>query len=197
MGMRHCWRGALPVALLATLLGSTAGWSQASKNGTLGDRMAGLRVGHWVQLEGMVRGSGPAHCSEVRPLAGDFIDDDNSLKGLVKSVDFTRREFSIGACKIRVTGNTAYDNPKGTLRGIADMRPGMIVDVEGTLLQDGTLLAAEVDDESEEIAENPRVRDEVEVTGKIERIDPRRHVVTVMGIEFQINARTRMLSAIH
>jgi len=194
--MRH-WRVGSLVAVLATLVGSNAGCGQPPRNWTPADRLAGLRVGYWVQLEGMARGAGPVRCSEARPLTGDFLDDDCSLKGLVQAVYHANQEFSISGCRIRVTPNTAYDTRNGTIRGVVDMRPGMVVDVEGTLHQDGHLLAAEVDDESDEMARDPRVRDEIEVTGKIERIDRRRNVVTVLGIEFQIDARTRLLSAIH
>jgi uncharacterized protein DUF5666 len=191
------WRpGGLLLALLATLLGSTPGWAQPGRNGTPADPLARLRIGHWILLEGMARGTGPVVCSEARSLAGDFLDDDYTLKGLVRSVDPARQEFSIGACRVRVTRNTTFDHPLGTLRGIKDIRAGMIVDVEGTLLEDGALLASEVDDESDELAGNPSVRDELEVTAKIEQIDLRRRVVKVLGFEFRINARTRLLSAI-
>jgi hypothetical protein len=189
-------RHAATLMILATLLSPAGAHAQTSRNGSVGDRLAGLRVGHWIQLEGMTRASRPVACSEVRPLAGDFLDDDYSVKGLVGSVDPARLEFTIGGSRVRLTRSTTYDSPRGTLRGIAELHAGMILDVEGTLLKDGPLLAAEVDDESDEIATNPQVRSEIEVTGKIERIDLRRQVVTVMGIEFQVTPRTRLLSAI-
>ena len=196
MEMRRWRQGGLLAAFLATLIGSPAGGAPPVRNGTATHPLARLRVGHWVQLEGMAQGTGPVLCNEARSLAGDFLDDDYALKGLIKAVDLARQEFTIGACRIRVTRNTTYENPGGTIRSIMDMRPGMVVDVEGVLLEDGHLLAAEVDDESDEIAWNPKVRDEIEVIGKIEHVDPRRRVVRVMGIEFLINARTRLLSAI-
>jgi len=196
MEMRRWRQRGLLAAFLATLIGSTAGAAPPARSGTATHPLARLRVGNWVQLEGMAQRTGPVLCHEARSLAGDFLDDDYALKGLVKAVDFARQEFSIGACRIRVTRNTTYENPRGAIRSIMDMRPGMIVDVEGVLLEDGHLLAAEVDDETDEIAWNPKVRDEIEVIGKIEQVDPRRRVVRVMGIEFLINARTRLLSAI-
>jgi len=196
MELRRWRQRCLLAAFLATLVGSTAGGAPPARNGTATQPLARFRVGHWIQLEGMAQRTGPALCYEARSLAGDFLDDDYALKGLVKTVDVARQEFSIGACRIRVTRNTTYENPRGAIRSIMDMRPGMIVDVEGVLLEDGHLLAAEVDDETDEIAWNPKVRDEIEVIGKIEQVDPRRRVVRVMGIEFLINARTRLLSAI-
>lgn len=196
MVKRRWVRGALLVSSVAILIVSTSGWGQPGRNGTATDPLAGLRVGHWVQLEGTARRASPVLCIEVRPLAGDFLDDDYSLKGLVQTVDAAKREFTIGGSRIRVTGGTTYDNPKGTFKGFMDLRPGMVVEVEGAFLQDRALLAVEVDDESDEIARDPRVRDEIEIVGKIERIDPRRRLVKVMGIEFQINRRTRLLSAI-
>ena len=196
MVKRRRARGASVAVWVAVLIGATAVSAQPARNGASSDRMAGLRVGHWVQLEGTARAGNSVLCTEVRPLTGDFLDDDWSLKGLVRTVDLVRREFTVGKSRILVSATTIYDNPRGTFKGLPDLRPGMIVEVEGALLQNGALMAVEVDDETDEIVRNPRVRDEIEIVGKISHLDPRKRVVTVMGIEFQINERTKLLSAI-
>lgn len=136
-------------------------------------------------------------CTEVGQLAGDFLDDDWSLLGTVTAIDTAKREFSIGGCRVRATEKTTFDNPRGAFNGFADLRAGMLVEVDGTFLQKSrVLLADEIDDESEELVHEPRLGSKITVVGKIERLNTRKHQVTVMGIEFHLTEKTRLRSVI-
>lgn len=184
------------VSLITILIVSTAGHSRQGRPGSAIDYVSGLRTGRWIQLEGATQGPSSVSCTQVGQLAGDFLDDDWALRGAVRAIDAAKREFSIGGCRVRTTENTAFDNPKGVFRGFADLREGMLVEVDGTFLQSRVLLADEVDDESEELVEEPKLRNQVAVVGRIERIDPRKRVVTVMGFEFHLTEKTRLRSVI-
>ncbi len=183
-------------SLLAILLGPASGQSQPGKPGAAAAYVSGLKTGRWIQLEGVTRRLPTASCTHVGQLAGDFLDDDWSLRGTVSAIDPAKREFSIGACRVRATDNTNFDNPRGVFRGFADLRAGMLVEVDGTYLQSRILLADEIDDESEELVHEPRLRTQIAVVGKIERLDARKRVVTVMGIEFHLTDKTRLRSVI-
>ena len=179
---------------IVIMVAPEAGWSQAGKKGTPGSFLAHLRVGHWVQLEGTVQLASSMVCTEVRELTGDFLDDDWSLKGAVGVIDTQKGEFTIGGCRVRTTENTTYASSARAFKAITGLRQGMRVDVEGTFLQDGVLLAAEVDDESREIAHRPQLKSQVVVVGKIEKVDTGKRLVTVMGIEFQVTEKTKLRS---
>lgn len=188
--------GAVLVAWLAFLLGSTAGHGAPARPAVSAGYLASLRTGRWIQLEGRLQGPAAVACTELGQLTGDFLDDDWSLRGVVKALDPRKREFSIAGCRVRVNENTTFDNPKGTFRGFSDLRDGKLVEVDGSFLQSRILTADEVDDESEELIHEPRLKDQVMVVGKIERIDARKRTITVMGIEFHLTDRTRVRSVI-
>lgn len=173
------------------------GWAQTTANRAPADPLASLKTGQWIRLEGTVRGGASAWCTGLRQLAGDFLDDDWSLRGPVQSVDPVKQEFLIAGCRVVVTEDTSYEGkPRESLTGIQDVRPGMVLDIEGTFVADRGLVSAEVDDESDEVAGKPHLKDRIEIVGRIQRVDTRSRLVTVMGIEFQITDKTKMRSAI-
>ncbi|MGH2651818.1 MAG: DUF5666 domain-containing protein [Actinomycetota bacterium] len=193
---RNWWPLLRAAAVAAAVLVPATGWCQVGRKGTAVGYLGALRVGQWIQLEGTLRPGAPAWCTEVRRLAGDFLDDDWFIKGRVESLDPVTQTFAIAGCRIQATAGTIYDNPRGTFRGFSDVRAGMLVEAEGTFLQTRRLLAAEVDDESDEVARDPHLLRKIEVVGRVERVDPRRRTVRVMGIEFQVHDRTKLRSVI-
>jgi hypothetical protein len=179
-------------ALVAPVVART----QPAQVGAAARHLAGLREGAWIQLQGVYVQGTTIACTEMRQLAGDYLDDDWALKGVVTSIHPGRQEFVIGTSRVRVRESTTYDNPRGGFTRFADVRKGMLLEVEGAFLQGGVLLAAEVDDESDELTGRPKLKDQVEVVGKITRVDPRRRTITIMGLEFRINDATKLRSAI-
>ena len=195
--LKNPWAlGASLLLLALVLIGSGAGRGRHATQGAAAERLSSLRAGRWIQLEGVVEGASSVSCTEMGQLTGDFLDDDWSVRGTVRSIDAGRGEFSIGACRVRVSDKTVYDNPRGTFKGLSDLRPGMVVEVGGTFLQSRILLAAEVDDESDELVHRPRLKDRIAVVGKIDRIDAPGRLITVMGIGFRVTEKTRLRSVI-
>ncbi len=192
------FRAGAVLVFLATgvLMDPTSGRCQAGKNGSPADPLVSLRVGQWIQLEGTVQADQPTRCTEVRLLAGDYLDDDWSLKGIVQTVDAERREFAVAGCRVQVTENTSFDNPSGTFQGISDLRPGMLVEVEGMYVKDRRFLAAEVDDESDEIRDRPGSKDQIQIVGRVERVDSRKRLIAAMGLVFHMTDRTQVKSVI-
>jgi hypothetical protein len=191
------WRVALALAAALGVAGAPVpARSQGTHKPSASDYFATLRVGQWIQLNGNVRDTTPVLCTEVKQLAGDFLDDDWSIKGAIQTLDTVRQEFVVGGCRIQVTGGTTYDDPHRRIKGLGDLRIGMRVDVEGTFLRERSLVAAEVDDESEELVHHPALKDALEIVGRVERIDPRQRLITVMGVAFQVTDKTKLRSAI-
>jgi hypothetical protein len=186
----------LGLATILVLAAPSTGRTQSTRAATP-DPLATFKAGQWVRVVGTVQGAAPTPCNALRLLTGDFLDDDWSIRGTVKAVNPERREFTIGDSRIQVSDKTAYESPEESIKGYASLRAGSYVDVEGTYLSSHALLAAEVDDEGDEAARQPKLRAQVEMVGKIERVDLRRRVVSIMGMEFQITPRTQIRSVLH
>jgi len=191
-------RGAVVALAVAFALATDpgVGWPQSGKHPTATDYLATLKIGQWIQLDGTVKGEASVSCTEVKQLSGDFLDDDWSIQGSAQAVDPGRQEFTIGGCHIQVSASTTYDDPQHKVKGLHDLRPGMLLDVEGTFLRTGILLAAEVDDESKELARRPQLKDVVEIVGRIEKVDTKLRLISVMGVTFEVTEKTKLRSAV-
>jgi hypothetical protein len=160
------------------------------------DPIATLKAGHWVQLEGPLEADSAASCDELRILTGDFLDDDWSLRGYALSVDTVKHEITIAGIHAQVTENTGFDSPNPDFRGLVDLTPGMLLEVEGTYLKNRRFLAREVDDETDEMGRRPWPRNRIRIVARVERMDSRRRLVTAMGYVFQLTDKTRVRSVI-
>jgi hypothetical protein len=72
----------------------------------------------------------------------------------------------------------------------------MYVKVEGTYGKDFGFLARKVNDASAETAEKPGSERRVLLQGKIERIDPAKKTVALMGTTFIVNDDTQVTSVV-
>jgi len=182
---------ALSILLVPAAMAPRALWGRAAT-----DPLARVRVGDWIQLEGTVQEDLSVLCSDVKILTGDFLDDDWSVQGAVRSIDAGKREFLIGGVRVCVTDDTAYDSPRGRLRGFSDLRLGMLVDIEGTYQASGRFLAAEVDDETDELSLQSPSRLPLEVVGRVEQVDLRRRTIVSLGTTFRLLDKTSVRSVI-
>jgi uncharacterized protein DUF5666 len=182
---------ALSILLVPAAIGPRALWGR-----TGADALARVRVGDWIQLEGTVQADLSVLCSEVKLLTGDFLDDDWSVQGAIRSVDAGKHEFVIAGVRVHVTNNTVYESPRGRLKGFSDLRPGMPVDVEGTYQPSGRFLAAEVDDETDELSLQIPSRQPFEVVARVEQVDVRRRTIVSLGTMFRLTDKTSVRSVI-
>lgn len=192
--MRLRFAAALPAFIAALVLMSpTSSRGQVGQNRRAANHLASLKVGQWIRIEGYMRDGQSALCTEVRQLTGDFLDDDWMLKGTVQAIHPEKREFTIGVFRVRVAGNTGFDKQSG-LSGFSDLRRGRLVEVEGTYQKHRTLLASEVDNETDEMKMTPRSKDWIQLAGRVERVDSGKKLLSTMGVDFQITEKTRLRS---
>lgn len=156
-----------------------------------------VKPGQWIQVDGVLQRNMSVRASEVKVLTGDLQNDDWELLGVVRRLNNKRKEFYIMNIRVRTSKETEFehwDDEKADLfKDFSNLKNGMLVEVEGTFLKDGTFLALEVQNETG----NPkRDLDEVSVTGKVQKINPSRKTVTVMGTVFEIRKQTDIKSAI-
>lgn len=185
-----------PLMVVLSLLVIPVGARGQGSRSDIEGRLAALRVGSWIQIEGASQADGSVLCGGLSLLTGDFFDDDWSLKGMVRAIDASRNQLNIGGWSVHVDENTRFEGRTGTLEGLSDLRPGMLVEVEGTYVRSRGFLAQEVDDESDELAIKPALKDRVMIVGRIEGVDPRRHSIEAMGVTFRLSERARIRSVI-
>jgi hypothetical protein len=183
----------IAMVLLAT---PTAALCQHAKRDRAADLLTTLKRGQWILLVGRAQKDSSVLCTEVKLLTGDFLDDDWNLTGTVSSVDGRKREFTVGPIRIHPAENADFDSPRGTIKGLSDLRPGMIVDVDGTYMKDRLFLAKEVDDESGELNRKLGTEKHIQIMAKIERVDPAKRRIFAMGTMFQVTPQTQLKSVI-
>jgi hypothetical protein len=181
------------VALLAAGIAR----AQSGRAGTPSELMAALKAGQWVKIEGPAGNTPTVQCSEAKMLTGDFLDGDWQITSDVRRVDPAKGTFTVFTMRCKVgEGCTFKSKTNPGFTSLAQLKPGMYVNVEGTFLADGTLLARKVADKAEDLVEKPEHKGLVRLRGRIDKVNSAAQSVTVMGINFQVNSHTRAKSVI-
>ncbi|MGH7450971.1 MAG: DUF5666 domain-containing protein [bacterium] len=183
----------LAAQLLATI---SFAQTQARAKMTPEEILAAIKPGKWVKLEGVIQRDFSILCTQVKILTGDFLDDDWSITAVVRNMDRAKQEFRMLRVPVKTHNNTEYETKIGTFKSFADMKPGLMLEVDGTYLKSDTLLAVEIEDVSAELVAEPSLANQVDARGKVDSVDIPNRTVTLMGITFHIIDKTRLKSAI-
>ena len=179
------------------LCGAVVARAQSGRAGTPAELMSALKVGQWVKIEGPTANAAMVQASAAKMLTGDFLDGDWQISSKVKRVDPAKGTFLVYTMPCKLAENCAFKSKTNPgFKGLAQVKPGMYVNVEGTFLPDGTLLAQKVGDKADELEDKPSHEGLVRLRGRIDKLDAAAKTVTVMGIKFQINAKTQAKSVI-
>lgn len=171
--------------------------AQSGRAGTPAELMSALKVGQWVKIEGPAGNTPSVQCSEAKMLTGDFLDGDWQISADVRRVDAAKGTFMVFTMPCRLADSARFKSKTNPgFKSLAQLKPGMYVNVEGTFLRDGTLLVRQVADKADELLEKPEHKGLVRLRGRIDKVNPSAQSVTVMGITFQINSRTQAKSVI-
>jgi hypothetical protein len=185
------------IAVIALLLTTVhSGEAQVKRKMTQSEILAALKPGQWVQLEGIVRKDFSVVCMEVQILTGDFLDDDWALSGIIRKIDQQKQEMQILLLPIKCQKDAEFQSDAGTFKSFADLKVGMLVELEGTYLKDGTFLAKEIENESAKLTKEPGLKDEIQGIGKVEKVDVAKRTIRLMGITFQLTDKTKGKSAL-
>ncbi|MCB0264995.1 MAG: hypothetical protein KDH95_24410, partial [Calditrichaeota bacterium] len=90
---------------------------------------------------------------------------------------------------IHFDNNVEYEDKFDVIKSFSDIKQGMIVEIEGSYLQDGTFLANEI---GQIEVKKDEERNEIEWTGKIQEIDIKNLTITVLGHTMIFNAETKL-----
>lgn len=179
------------------LVGADVGRTQVRPKMTSAEILATLKPGQWVKLEGIVQNDLTVLCTEVKFLTGDFLDDDWSISAVIRKIDTEKQQAEVLGLPIKIDKDAEFQSEDKSLKSFANLKVGMLLDVDGTYLKDGTFLAKEVEDESPKLAEDAGAAQEVEAKGKVEKFDSSKRTITLMGITFQLTDKTKGKSVIN
>ncbi len=197
MGKRTFVFVALFLIMAGLLLATRVFLAHRQKSAKRSDETLSLvKPGQWVRVEGTLGKDPVITCTEIEFLIGDFLDGDWELSGIVDSVDVERKEFRILGLTVRVEDDTIYGSKKDGLKSLADIKPGMLLDLDGTYLKDGTFLTSEMDNETKKLRKEVEFREEVQIAGRLENFDPQQRTFQIMGVTFQLNEQTKGKSVI-
>ena len=155
-----------------------------------------LESGQWVQLEGILQKDKTVLCTEVKILTGDFQDDDWEFVGIVGNVDSKKKKFQLSGVQVQVQADAEYETDEGIFKSFSDIKPGMMLEVEGVSPQNGIFMAVEIEDITAELKEEPEKRNEMEIEGKIGSVDAKKQTITISGIVFQLTEQTKAKSVV-
>ena len=185
----------LLLALVIALGCSAASRSQAQSvppaaapRPTLDEWLPRLQTGLWIQIEGEWA-NGVLRADEVKVMHGEL--DQAEVSSLVAAFDsVTARIRTQLGVEIAVSKRTEFE--KDARRGWSAVTVGALVEAEGPIQRDGSLLADEL--EIKQPAAKQRLRGsyvEHELTGRIDAIDVAARTLTVFGVTVRCDAQTR------
>ncbi len=186
-------------ALLAALLLITTSSARAQNRAQMSavEILAAMKPGQWMHLEGVIQKGFSVMCTEARILTGDIPENKWSITTVARNTNPAKKELKLLRLLVKTQMETEFESKTNpTFKSFADLKPGMFLEIDGTYLKDYTFLAVEIEDISTELTADPTLENQVEVDGKVEKVDVSNRTVTLMGITFHIIDKTRLKSAI-
>ncbi len=167
--------------------------AQSVKRWTPAEILANAKPGQWVEIDGLLQKESVVVALEIEFRAGDFLDDDWKLLAKVREVIPAKNELQVLWVPVKVTKETEFDDD---LHSLDDIKPEMLLKLEGTFTNDGVLLAKEIGDRSRKLKVEPQFDGMLEVVGRVGQVDEEKQIITVMGIQFHITEETEGKSLI-
>ena len=203
MRVRHCVlllaTGVLVSSLASTALAQTtpSGPSTTKTPISVTELFSKAKPGMWVRLEGVPQPDQTIQCTKARLISGAVDEDDWTIKGQIRSVEPASRQLTVGSRRVRIQTTPAPKfTPVTTLHGIPDLKVGMYVKVMGTYTPEHGFVARKVDDQSADVAQKVGADRKVMHQGKVERVDPARRAIVLMGSTFVLSSGTVATSVV-
>ena len=196
IGLMKLWVALPTIGIWAScLLGMMPLHAQTTKKWTPSEILATAKPGRWVEIDAVIRKDQSVLALEIEFRAGDFMDDDWRFLAKVRTVNPAKKELQVFSVPVQIAKDTEFDEDEG-IRSLDDVKPEMLVKIEGTYMNDGIFLAKEVDNRTKKLKAEPEFDRTLEVLGKVGQVDEAKRTITVMGIQFQITEETEGKSLI-
>jgi hypothetical protein len=186
-------RAGLATALAIAIVGGPAPHSRAQSPArparpSIEEWLPSLQTGLWIKIEGEWA-DGVLRADEVKVVHGEL--DQAEVSSLVVAFDsVTARIRTQLGVEIAVSKRTQFE--KEARRGWSAVTVGALVEAEGPIQRDGTLLADELEIKAPRSSPRPAgAYVEQELTGRIDAVDAAARTLTVFGVTVRCDAQTR------
>ncbi len=158
------------------------------------DIFATAKPGQWAEIKGPYQKDNTILATKVKFVSGNILEDDCEVSGKILSLDPRTNEIKlVRQWAVKCSKDAEFKDKNGVAATFAALKPGMVVEAEGSYSKEGGFIAKEV--EEDEIKEEEEA-DEVSVFGKIEKVDASGKTIQIMGLTFVINEQTKSKAAI-
>jgi hypothetical protein len=184
----HVFTAILVALLLATTNSANAQKKPKMKSDGI---LAAAKPGQWVQMEGIVQKDFSVLCTDVKILTGDIPANKWSLEGFPRNIDPAQNEFKMLLVPVKTLDTTEFKSKSNlAFKSFVELKPDMLVEVDGIYQKDGAFLAVEIEDKSEKLVAKPYLQNMIEAYGKVEKVDAARRTMIVMGVTFQLTDKS-------
>lgn len=166
----------------------------AAKSKQQVDIFATAKPGQWAELNGPYQKDNTILATKIKFVSGNILEDDCEVSGKILSLDPESNQLKlVRQWPVKVSKDAEFKDKNGVAITLANLKPGMVVEAEGSYSKENGFVAKEIEeDEVKEIEE----ADEVSVFGKIEKVDAAGKTIQVMGITFVVNEKTKSKASI-
>ena len=185
------WLVAATAILSAT---ASPAWAQVRADITVAQMFGMAKPGQWIRIEGTPQKDQTVLCTKVKILTGVVKDSAWTIRGRLSSIDAAKRQLTIGRYRVRLTEKPKYGSTTSAVKGLSDLKPAMLLKVEGIYSNDGGFVARKVNDESGQITGKPGIERQILVQGKIQRADAAKKTIGLMATTFVVTSRTLTLT---
>jgi hypothetical protein len=187
---------AAPAFLALFVATSALGGAASREDEDLEAWFGTLRVGMWLRVEGRLAPDGVLRASRVKVYDGEL--DEAAVESDVVAVDLVRMtvETRVGV-RALATPKTDIEGPRRRRHlNLMDLAVGDVVDIEGRLRRDGSLLAEKIEIEKAGPRRPDPPRNNHKLTAPIESIDAAGRRIVVFGLSVQVGEDARFRSSI-
>ena len=160
---------------------------------TLDKFFSKIKPGEWVEFEGRAQPDMSILVKEIEIVKGEMEEDDWEITGTIRKVIPSEKKIYILNLPIVFDENTEYEDDYDIIKSFSDIKKGMRVELEGQYLKEGIFLASEIGSEEKK-------KDEINVVewvGKIESVDVKNKMITIMGHTLILTPDTKIKSFIY
>jgi len=162
---------------------------------TVAELFSKAKPGMWLRLEGTPQPDQTIRCTKARLITGSIEDNDWQIRGQIRGVEAASRQLTVGSYRVKLQAAPKF-LPVTTLHGIADLKVGMYIRVVGTYTPDGGFVARKVEDQTAEVAQKTGGDKRVVNQGKVERVDPTRKAIVLMGTTYVLSPDTKATAVV-
>lgn len=150
-------------------------------------------VGNYVGVKANTQADGSFLAVQIElKTATPGANHNTELRGFIETMDLGTGTFTVNAVTVTTTGSTVFLDDNNATIGIGDFAAGNLVEVEGLLQADGSIVATKFKREGDNFDDNP-VGD-TRLFGQIDTIDAGTGTLTMVGQTVTTDASTVVLN---